>query len=130
MNLSQVDAFRQSNTELKTPPAEPAYNITCIIVNNIDVTHFRDHGHWGYRGESSRVCVSRRDVFVGLLVFYHHMTQGYYSCDKKLFSKLKFTMTRLIKITVARLTVRHNNYNKVVSTIKWANQFRKKKSPL
>lgn len=56
-----------------------------------------------------------------------HMTQGYYSCDEKLFTKLKFTMTRLIKITVASLTVRHNNYNKVVSTIKWANKVRERK---
>lgn len=47
-----------------------------------------------------------------------HMTQGYYSHDEKLFTKLKLTMTRLIKTTAASLTVRHNNYIKVVLTIK------------
>ena len=56
-----------------------------------------------------------------------HMTQGCYSRDEKLFTKLKLTMTRLIKITAASLTVRHNNYNEVVLTIKWAKKFRKKK---
>lgn len=61
-------------------------------------------------------------MYVGL-----YTTQDYYSYDEKLTAKLSFTLTRVKKIILSRLTVRHNNYNKEILTTKWTNNFRKKK---
>lgn len=137
MNLSQVEAFRQSYTELKTHPAEPAHNIDLCNCEQYRCDPLS--GPWSlglWRWKLSALCFQKRCFYwsAGVLppipfwcMFELHMTQGCYSCDEKLFTKLKFTMTRFIKITVASLTVRHNNYNKVVSTIKWANKVRERR---